>query len=406
MKMAFRLLDIDQPKRQQLEAVQFFVKEKNDVFVQLPTGFGKSACFQVLPLLFDIIHARSLYHMVLVICPLISIIENQVDFLTNHVVGAVDLTKVAVERWHQATQNVQVLFSTPEQLLTPTGLKPEAKELLRSLQPRCVGLILDEVHTVVKWGDDFRPEYGLLARIHDLLSCQVMSLTATATGPIVKEIRKRFSGPSSPFHHIREDPSRPNITLTIRPWNRVRGEVVSLFREFIEKGQGLPRTVLFFNNFRLMGEALLLLQTVFKQFPQLEEHFALYHALRDRDRLKVLLQGMTADDGVGGVRLLFASSAFGMGVDVPGITRVWHVEAPHELDDYVQQIGRAARRPGTTAEAVLFSRTTADLEASMKGYVKNASQCRHQIIKTYFEFPGEPTAISGPCCDVCQTIEN
>ena len=155
-----------------------------------------------------------------------------------------------------------------------------------------------------------------------------------------------------------------------------------------------------------MGEALLLLQTVFKQFPQLEEHFALYHALRDRDRLKVLLQGMTADDGVGGVRLLFASSAFGMGVDVPGITRVWHVEAPHELDDYVQQIVRAARRPGTTAEAVLFSRTTADLEASMKGYVKNASQCRHQIIKTYFEFPGEPTAISGPCCDVCQTIEN
>jgi len=405
VRRAFAKVGIAEPKPQQVDAVRDFALRQLDVFVQLPTGFGKSACFHVLPPLFDMMRGKtSPFHIVLVICPLLSIIENQTAHLNSLGVAALDLTAVETGQWIAKVQASQVIFSTPETLLTPTGVKAEARELLLcpNIKKRIVGLVLDEVHCLIKWGDEFRPEYGRVPTLHNLLSCQVMSLTATATLDIIREIQATFSVKGQ-CTVIREDPSRPNITLKVLPWDQVCPSMLQLYKDFAVHKEALPRTVVFFHSFNLMGEALDMIQEVLRRHPTLVPHFALYHSLLTREQLKSILRLMEQDNGAGNIRLLFASSAFGMGVHVPAISRVWHVEPPAELDDYVQQIGRAARERGAVAEAVLFKRHHPKLHQSMKTYLKNNTQCRHLTIKEHFDFPAAAgVVLAGQCCDLCQ----
>ena len=105
----------------------------------------------------------------------------------------------------------------------------------------------------------------------------------------------------------------------------------------------------------------------------------------------------------GGVLLLFASSAFGMGVNVPDITRLWHFEPPQDLDDYVQQIGRAARDATSTAVATLYysGNGLRDCSAQMKLFIKTEDTCRHAIITAHFQFPPQGAA-NARCCDNCE----
>lgn len=400
---AFQKLGFDHPRTQQIQAVTAFVQEEKNVFVQLPTGFGKSACFQVLPLVYDLLTGSQRRHVILVICPLLAIVDSQLAFLRQVGVDACSLSALQnPETWIPEARRAQIVFSTPENLVTPKGtLKPAARDLLWSdaIRGRCVAFVLDEAHCVSKWGDHFRPEYGKMHRVHDALGVPVMALTATATPEIVKKICKDFM--ADRFLHLKEDPTRGNIALSTKGRKEADSSLVCLLRELGQKKEQFPRTVLFFSTFEILGEAQQQAGWYLEKHPELREMVASYHALISREVLTGILAKMTIKGG--GIRLLLATSAFGMGVDVPELARVWHIGSPRDLDDYVQQIGRAGREAGSQAEAVLFNISgAAHLNPSMKMYLGNSTLCRQGVITSFFQKAAAPTLNFGRCCDICE----
>ena len=407
LALSFQQLGIQNPRQQQIEAVTAFVKEGKSVFLQLPTGFGKSACFQVLPSLFDRWKGTAPgHHVVLVICPLVAISANQEKFLLTKGVQTCVLSEAKSEQWVELVSRSQVVFATPESLLLKTGkLKKHADSLFRgdAIRDRCVALVLDEAHCVPKWGDQFRREYGKLSTVHDALGTPVMALTATAVPAVVTYITNRFLGDH--HLHIKEDPTRGNITLSTKPKSHADWSLVQLLLELGEQKAQFPRTVLFFSTFDLLGEAQEKALEFVQRHPDLKGMFSSYHSLHSREKLNEILTDMSSEEG--GIRLLFASSAFGMGVDVPGIARVWHVGSPRDLDDYVQQIGRAARAEGSHAEAVLFNvKGASKVSPGMKAYLSNTTTCRQRIISAFFnpvKGAAEASNVStgGSCCDLC-----
>ena len=230
LALSFQQLGIQNPRQQQIEAVTAFVKEGKSVFLQLPTGFGKSACFQVLPSLFDRWKGTAPgHHVVLVICPLVAISANQENFLWTKGVQTCVLSEAKSEQWVELVSRSQVVFATPESLLLKTGkLKKHADSLFRgdAIRDRCVALVLDEAHCVPKWGDQFRREYGKLSTVHDALGTPVMALTATAVPAVVTYITNRFLGDR--HLHIKEDPTRGNITLSTKPKSHADWSLVQL----------------------------------------------------------------------------------------------------------------------------------------------------------------------------------
>jgi superfamily II DNA helicase RecQ len=296
MTAAFLQLGVASPHRQQLVAVTKFIQEEVGVFAQLPTGFGKSACFQVLPLIFDSLAgsgttaADGSHSFVLVICPLISIIDDQVRFLTSAGVVASSLVGLQSDLWEGVVGKSEILFSTPEALLGRQGPTDLARKHLGSpqFQKHCVAFVIDEAHCVVKWENEFRPLYDRLDKIHDLLvGCRVMALTATATQQIVKKITTTFMPDG--FHHVKEDPSRSNITLTVKSKKDLIPEFVQLLKEFLTKQEAFPRTVIFFHDFSLLGEIQQLLMNFTTKIPAPRPMFASFHSLRDREKLQECL---------------------------------------------------------------------------------------------------------------------
>lgn len=127
-KEAFRALDIHHPKDEQLQAVRALVLDKKNVFVQLPTGFGKSACFQVLPLICDLLANKTKYHVVLVITPLIAISQDQVDTLTKLGIDACSWSDTHTDM-ETTSKGAQIIFTTPEALIGVTGKEKNPKGL-------------------------------------------------------------------------------------------------------------------------------------------------------------------------------------------------------------------------------------------------------------------------------------
>jgi len=193
-------------------------------------------------------------------------------------------------------------------------------------------------------------------------------------------------------------PSKPNITLRVKKldekfsdfWN---GEL----KRLADEKDKFPRTVVFFKSFYYLGEAKEQIKIFQKQHPDIRQFIGYYHALSPRAKTKSVLEGVSVPTG--GIRLILASSAFGMGINVPNIERVWHIHSPEELEDYIQQVGRAGRQ-FLKAEAILFI-DSLPIKGTMKAYLQNSSTCRHKIISLYFGFPFESEQ-GGSCCDICE----
>jgi ATP-dependent DNA helicase RecQ len=296
--------------------------------VVMPTGMGKSLCYQIPALAID----PDAGQLVLVLSPLIALMQDQVDSLRRRGIDAAFINS-SLDRETRLTRYAEVesgkyclLYVTPERFR-----KPDFQQVLQSRQ--VVLLAVDEAHCVSQWGHDFRPDYSRLAEIRSLLNHPTtIALTATATSACRADIYRQLDIPPDQIRLFHEGIERPNLQLNVQ---EVWGEsdkldaIESTLRDPAFQGGG---AIIYFS----------LIKTL--------EHFSecllnrgvdhvVYHGDLPRDRRRRVQDAFMS----GQSDVVLATNAFGMGVDKEDIRVVIHAETPGSVESYYQEIGRAGR---------------------------------------------------------------
>ncbi len=303
------------------------VLDKRDTLVLMPTGGGKSLCYQLPALRFK--------GLTLVVSPLIALMKDQVDGLrTNGVPAGLLNSTLAQEEatlvQDQARQGkIKILYVAPERLTLP-GFQ----RFLRSLDVSLIAI--DEAHCISEWGHDFRPDYRNLKGLRkDFPGVPVIALTATATKPVREDIVNQL-GLAEPEIFISSF-NRPNLTYTIQPKTEPLGSLLHL----LEKHQGGSAIIYRFSRKLTEETALELTERGFSALP--------YHAGLERDLRRETQEKFIRDQ----VQIVVATIAFGMGIDKPDVRLVVHYDLPKTVEGYYQETGRAGR-DGLPSDCVLF----------------------------------------------------
>lgn len=308
----------------QEEVIQTLLSGK-DTFVIMPTGGGKSLCYQLPALLLD--------GTAIVVSPLIALMKNQVDAIRGiskqdgvaHVLNS-SLTKSQVQTVKDdITKGVtKLLYVAPESLT-----KQDYVDFLRSVPISF--LAVDEAHCISEWGHDFRPEYrnlrGIIDRIDEKIP--VIGLTATATPKVQEDILKNLG--ITKAITFKASFNRPNLFYEVLPkTDRVDRDITS----FIKKNEGKSGIVYCLSRRRVEELAQVLQVNGIKAVP--------YHAgLDSKQRVKNQDMFLMED-----VDVVVATIAFGMGIDKPDVRFVIHHDIPKSIESYYQETGRAGRDGG------------------------------------------------------------
>ena len=303
------------------------VLAKRDTLVLMPTGGGKSLCYQ-LPAL----HFKGL---TLVVSPLIALMKDQVDGLRSNGVPAgllnstLPLQEASQVRDQARDGKIKILYVAPERLALP-GFR-------RFLQSLDVSLIaIDEAHCISEWGHDFRPDYRNLKALRESFpGVPVIALTATATEPVREDIVNQL-GLKKPEIFISSF-NRPNLTYAIQPKTEPLGALLRL----LEKHQGGSAIIYRFSRKATEETALELSERGFNALP--------YHAGLEPDLRRETQEKFIRDQ----VQIVVATIAFGMGIDKPDVRLVVHYDLPKTVEGYYQETGRAGR-DGLPSDCVLF----------------------------------------------------
>ena len=385
--------------RGEQEAVVAHLAEGKDCLVLMPTGGGKSLCFQIPALLRQ--------GTAIVVSPLIALMQDQVEALRQAGVRAAYLNSslgtaeaAQVEREFLAG-GYDLLYVAPERLLTPRFL---------SLLDQCpVALFaIDEAHCVSQWGHDFRPEYRQLALLHERWP-QVprIALTATADAPTRREIVERLG-----LEQARQFVSsfdRPNIRYRVAQKQDARRQLLDV----IAAHRGDSGIVYCLSRRKVEETAAWLVQQGVSALP--------YHAGMDATSRSDHQRRFLREDGI----VIVATIAFGMGIDKPDVRFVAHLDLPKSLEGYYQETGRAGR-DGAPAEAWLayglgdVVTLRQMIEASESGEERKrverrkldallgyceSTRCRRVQLLQYFGETYQPPAGQQGCgnCDNCLT---
>ena len=308
----------------QEEVIETLLSGKN-TFVIMPTGGGKSLCYQLPALLLD--------GTAIVVSPLIALMKNQVDAIRGiskqdgvaHVLNS-SLTKGQVQVVKDDITNgiTKLLFVAPESLT-----KQDYVDFLRSVSISFMAV--DEAHCISEWGHDFRPEYRNLREILDRIDekIPVIGLTATATPKVQEDILKNLGITDAVT--FKASFNRPNLFYEVLPkTDQVDRDITS----FIKKNEGKSGIVYCLSRKRVEELAQILVVNGIKAVP--------YHAgLDNKQRVKNQDMFLMED-----VDVVVATIAFGMGIDKPDVRFVIHHDIPKSIESYYQETGRAGRDGG------------------------------------------------------------
>ena len=322
----------------QAEIVQS-VLEGRDTLALMPTGGGKSLCFQVPTMVMN--------GLCLVITPLIALMKDQVENLRKRDIRAAAIySGMSYEQQKVALDNCQwgpyhFLYVSPERLESE-----EFRERLSRL-PICL-IAVDEAHCISQWGYDFRPSYLKIAEIRDLVGDEarrrtgdgaripILALTATATPEVVEDIQERLAFGSK--HVLRKSFMRANLSYVVRQTNKKADEIVHILSK-------VPGSAIVYVRNRQRAQEL----AAYLQEKGISADY--YHAgLSSKERSEkqeawkaYRLLGERQEAMKQGTRVIVATNAFGMGIDKPDVRMVIHHDLPDTIEAYFQEAGRAGR---------------------------------------------------------------
>ncbi len=376
--------------RPKQENIILNVLKGRDVFVLMPTGGGKSLCYQ-LP-------ALKMSGITLVISPLVALMKDQVDSLracgvTAEFINSTLSIKNINEICERAKRKeVKILYCAPERFALT-----DFQNFLQTLDINLIAV--DEAHCISEWGHDFRPDYRNLSSLKQLFSSvPIIALTATATEKVQKDILNQLNL-KDPYISV-SGFNRKNLNISV-----------------IDKKKALPKLINLLDKYR--GDSVIIYCFSRKETEKITETLKLngfsaiaYHAGLDSLTRKNAQNLFTTDN----VNIIVATIAFGMGIDKPDVRLVVHFTYPRTLEGYYQEIGRAGR-DGLPSECVMFY-TYADTRKheffinQMNSEAKNIAEeklrqvldyaetmiCRKKYLLKYF---GEE--LEGNCgsCDIC-----
>ncbi len=313
----------------QAEAVDSALKGR-DTLVVMPTGSGKSLCFQLT--------ALALEGITVVVSPLISLMKDQVDNLLDNGVWAVGMNstltpaeQIAAEK-DIAQGRASIVYATPERLADP-----KFRELLRTRKVEL--FVVDEAHCVSQWGHDFRPDYlGLRDAIDDLGRPPIMALTATATPDVIEDILAQLRMPDAEVVHTGFYRSNLDLNVVHAHGDARKRE---LLLEHLEKTDGTG----------------IIYTATTKAVEELTEFLAAmglavggYHGRLSAQRRAEAQDRFMADE----FKALVATNAFGLGIDKPDIRFVLHYHLPGTTEAFYQEFGRAGRDGDRAWSALLY----------------------------------------------------
>ena len=288
--------------------------------VIMPTGAGKSLCYQIPAMCFP--------GKTLVLSPLIALMQDQVQSLKKRGVPA-DYINSTVSRADRESRleefqygDSKILYVTPERFNSS-----EFAERIRRVEISL--LAVDEAHCISSWGHDFRPDYGRVGEFRRMLgNPRTMALTATATGDVQRDIASVLGIEDSDIELFHQGISRPNLRLEVESVlhdDEKLESIISLMERFSGAG------IVYFSLIGTLGRFSEMLDR------RRVGHLVYHGKLDPMKRRQVLNQFMS------GSRPILATNAFGMGIDKPDIRYIVHVEIPGSVESYYQEIGRAGR---------------------------------------------------------------
>ena len=335
----------DKFKGDQEKIIQSLLDGK-DTFVLMPTGGGKSLCYQLPSLLMD--------GVAIVISPLIALMKNQVDFIsqlsehegTAHYLNS-SLNKAAIDQVKADIQAgiTKLLYVAPESLT-----KEENVEFLKSVKISFYAV--DEAHCISEWGHDFRPEYRRIRPIvNEIGPAPIIALTATATDKVRSDIKKNLGIMDA--KEFKSSFNRPNLYYEVRPKTK---DVDKDIIRFIKQHPGKSGIIYCLSRKKVEELAAILRANDIKA--------AAYHAGLDSST-----RTQTQDDFLmENIDVIVATIAFGMGIDKPDVRFVIHYDIPKSLEGYYQETGRAGRDGGEGICLAFYSSKDLDkLEKFMEG---------------------------------------